>query len=231
MVDGKAVEVSDIRLGRYANNNQYADLSHSLRETLNTMLAAMYQELADLIDIAPNLGPVAIFWMLPATLGSSHRSARSPVYFGSRPFVIMQYFGSCSYNWFEFNAQDGSARTNRMQSILPMAHRLSIYNGSSDIARKQQYLFDILEYIRAPILSVSLDLETLAKLPPATLAKIRSARHVSIRYGWHIFDPLRWEHLANILETVDGNVPDQRFELSFFHFLEDYSTVKQLPLH
>ncbi|KIJ31049.1 hypothetical protein M422DRAFT_267369 [Sphaerobolus stellatus SS14] len=243
MVDGKQVEVSDIRLGRDANKNQYVNLSRSLREALNTMLATMYQELADLIDMAPNLGPVSIFEIHPGAPGFSHRNSRSPGYPGPRPLVPTRYLDPRSYKWFEFNAQDGSARADRMQSILPVAHWLSestynvsppiynvspsIYNVSPDITRS---LFDILEYIRAPIFSVALDVGTLAELPPAALAKIRSVRHVSIHYDLYIFDPSRWEHLANILDTVNGH-QDRRVELSFDHLLQDCPAVKQLPLH
>ncbi|KIJ33344.1 hypothetical protein M422DRAFT_264740 [Sphaerobolus stellatus SS14] len=225
MVDGKEVDVSDIWLGRDANYNQYVDLSRSLWEALNTMLAAMYQELADLIDMAPNLGPVTIFEMRPETLGSPHRRPRSSVYSG----VLKRYFGPCSYKWLGFNAQDGSARADRMQSILPVALWLSesTYNVSPDITRS---LFDILEYIRAPILSVALDVETLAELPPAALAKIRSVRHVSIRYGRSIFDPSIWEHLVNILDTVNGP-QDRRVELTISDWLQDCPAVEQLPLH
>ncbi|KIJ33354.1 hypothetical protein M422DRAFT_264758 [Sphaerobolus stellatus SS14] len=229
MVDGKIVKVSDIWLGRCANNNQYVDLSRSLREALNIMLAATYQELAGLIDMAPNLGPVTILEIQPNSPGLPHRSSRSSGYSGPRPFVLPRYSSFWSYKWLEFDAQDGSARADRMQSILPVAHWLSelIYNVSPNITRG---LFDILEHIRAPILSVALDVETLAALAPAALARIQSARHVSIRCDWCIFDPSRWEHLANILNSVNGH-QDRRVELSFYHLLQNCPVVKQLPLH
>ncbi|KIJ33357.1 hypothetical protein M422DRAFT_264761 [Sphaerobolus stellatus SS14] len=205
MVDGKKMEVSDIRLGRDANKKQYVHLSRSLWEALNIMMAAMYQELADLIDMAPNLGPVTIFEICPSTrtrpgtLGFPHRSSRSFGYSGPRPFGLTRYLGSCSYKWLEFNVRDGSACADRMQSILSVAHWLSesIYNVSPYITK---ILFDILEYIRAPILSVAFDVEALAELPPAALARIRSASHVSIRCDWPMLDPSRWENLANILD-------------------------------
>ncbi|KIJ33786.1 hypothetical protein M422DRAFT_783090 [Sphaerobolus stellatus SS14] len=229
MVDGKMVNVSDIRLGLGANSTQYVDLSHSFRKALNTTLAATYQDLAGLIDMAPNLGPVTIFEIQPYSPGLPHRSSRSSGYSEPRPFVRPRYFGFWSYKWLEFDAQDGSARTDRMQSILPVAHWLSesIYNASPNYTRS---LFDILEHIRAPILSVALDVETLAELPPAALAKVRSARYVSIRCDLYISDPSRWEHLANILDTVNGH-QDRRVELSFYHLLQDCPVVKQLPLH
>ncbi|KIJ33341.1 hypothetical protein M422DRAFT_264736 [Sphaerobolus stellatus SS14] len=84
MVDENEVKVFDTRFARYVNKNQYFDgLSRSLREPFNTQLAPMYRELADLIDKAPNLGPVNILETRAERLGSPHRSSRNSLYPGS----------------------------------------------------------------------------------------------------------------------------------------------------
>ncbi|KIJ33342.1 hypothetical protein M422DRAFT_264737 [Sphaerobolus stellatus SS14] len=137
------------------------------------------------------------------------------------------------YNSFGFNAQDGSARADRTQSILSVSALRSTYNASPDITStgRQQCLFDLLEYIRVPILSVSLDVQTLAELPPAILTKLRGARHISIRHQETTIYPSQWKHLTNILETVNGHFQIQRFELALCPYLENSPALMHFPLH
>ncbi|KIJ39576.1 hypothetical protein M422DRAFT_257635 [Sphaerobolus stellatus SS14] len=120
MVEGKDMDVSDIRPAVYANESQLGDLSRSLQEALCTLLAAMYQELADLIRMAPNLGPVTICETGRGRFGSAYRGSRSSAHHSFRSFFPRRWSDYFPYTSIEFNAKDGSTHDDQIQSILPV---------------------------------------------------------------------------------------------------------------
>ncbi|KIJ50317.1 hypothetical protein M422DRAFT_245570 [Sphaerobolus stellatus SS14] len=235
MVDGKERDMVDIRSTRYATATQYVDISRSLRGSLYALLAVMYQELADLVHLAPNLGSISVSETGSGSFDFLYRRPRASAYLDNMPSFPRRWFDSFPYNSVEFDAQSlsGSARDGHMPSILPVPRFLSRYESDTGniYSRRQECLIELLEDIRVPILFVSLDADMLAQLTPAARTKIRGAKQVSIqsRDGTGTLDPFMWEYLENILKPVN-DVQVKQFELCMYPWLEDCPELKHLPL-
>ncbi|KIJ39547.1 hypothetical protein M422DRAFT_257599 [Sphaerobolus stellatus SS14] len=219
---GRPVDVPDYMATRDADHDitlRGEDLPFALRRDLHAQLVIMYQELAELIRMAPNLQRVSVFEedpqlfdpKSPAALGSESREGRSR--------FPWRHDANLNYNYVEFDVQGHLPAKDGM--VLPAPRLLLPPIGErTDVASQHEdSLIHFLDDIDLPIRSVSLHATILDRLSPAIVEKLQHTSRVAIHGLREHVTPRQLGNLQNILDNTKGQF--EGLELSFPFMLED----------
>ncbi|KIJ50312.1 hypothetical protein M422DRAFT_245565 [Sphaerobolus stellatus SS14] len=200
---------------------QHDDLARFLRRTVYAHLVSMYQDLNELIRMAPNLERVVIFDTGDFAY-DLHRSA----------FIVSEDRGGHLYDpWrrgafslsshFELDVRGHLTGKDHTQVVLPVPQvlltprvELEDINGGTMGIQRKQCMIEFLEAIKVPLLSVSLWADILPHITPPTFVKLLATDNLHI-----VMSLTGAEDLASFLHLQDSinNVnkePSGNFELS-----------------
>ncbi|KIJ50304.1 hypothetical protein M422DRAFT_245553 [Sphaerobolus stellatus SS14] len=193
----------------------YEKLPTSLRRCLHKLLAVVYQELADLIRLAPNLQSVTVFD--EEAQRPRHFDMRwKPSEFGEHGLSFPWRWGtSLRYNWIELDVKGHLRPQDPTQVILPTPLPLSTpLDKQPDTAKQQEKsLIAFLDTIDLPIRTASLHALLLPQLSPAILSKLRNATKV---YVYWLYSQSE-ESLGSLLENL-ASAPFKSLQLDLSIF-------------
>ncbi|KIJ39577.1 hypothetical protein M422DRAFT_257636 [Sphaerobolus stellatus SS14] len=199
---------------------QHDDLARSLRRTVYTHLVSMYQDLNELICIAPNLERVVILGNGDSSYGL-HRSA----------FIVSKDRSGHLYDpWrrgavslsshIELDVRGNSTGKDHTQVFLPVPQalltpRVEFEDIDSGTMGGIQTMIEFLEAIKVPLLSVSLWADILPHITPPTFAKLQATGNLRIvMFLMDVGDLASFLHLQDSINSMNKE-HSGNFELSF----------------
>ncbi|KIJ50270.1 hypothetical protein M422DRAFT_245521 [Sphaerobolus stellatus SS14] len=189
----------------YANPPSYEQLPVFLRGALHDTLVEVYQQLANLIRVAPNLRRVKIFEESPK-LEPHWKLAIDPKYReGQARFLSSSRNESRLIYNYKFDVRDNLRPNDPKQVVLPIPRLFPMSLGQrlDEIERQKQCFIDFMDAIDLPIYSVAFNSSILPRISPASLAKFKIASYISIIWVERQTDHFQLTDLWHLLRNMD----------------------------